>query len=83
MEKEENLKINIDNKKETRTNPGDLKFVLKDFAQNQKHYLEIEKEEEEKQTLDNIFNYSARVIMKIKFLGTRKERCLHSQIRFN
>jgi hypothetical protein len=64
MEKEENLKINIDNKKEYRSYAGDLKFLLKEFAQKQKHYLDIEREEEEKQTLDNIFNYSARVIIR-------------------
>jgi len=65
MEKEENLKNNLDNKTEYRKTAGDLKFLLKEFAQNQKHYLNIEKEEEEKQTLDNIFNYPARVIMKM------------------
>ena len=64
MEKKENIKIKIDEIKDNiqfKPTSGDLKFLMKEFAQNQKHYLNIEREEEEKQALDNLFNYSARV----------------------
>jgi len=64
MEKKENKNIKIDDVKDNnkfKPTSGDLKVLMKDFAKNQKHYLNIEREEEEKQTLDNIFNYSARV----------------------
>jgi hypothetical protein len=40
---------------------GDLKYLMKEFSREQKRLLEIERQEEEKQTLDNIYNYSARV----------------------
>jgi hypothetical protein len=44
---------------------GDLTATIKDFVEKQKIYLEKEKQEEEKQTLDNIFNYSARDLEKL------------------
>ena len=40
---------------------GDLKYQCKEFSRIQKELLEIERQEEEKQTLFNISNYSARV----------------------
>jgi hypothetical protein len=40
---------------------GDLNYLMKEFSREQKRLLEIERQEEEKQTLDNIYNYSARV----------------------
>ncbi len=40
---------------------GDLKWLCKDFSRIQKELLEIERQEEEKQNLFNISNYSARV----------------------
>jgi hypothetical protein len=42
---------------------GDLKWLCKEFSRIQKELLEIERQEEEKQNLYNISNYSARVIL--------------------
>jgi hypothetical protein len=47
-----------------RNDKYDLKSTVKDFVEKQKSYLNLEKEEEERQTLDNIFNYSSRELEK-------------------
>lgn len=44
---------------------GDLKYRLKQFVENQLALLQKEKEEEEKQTIENIFNKSARQLEKL------------------
>ena len=42
---------------------GDIKYKCKEFTRIQKELLEYERQEEEKQTLYNISNYSARVLL--------------------
>jgi hypothetical protein len=43
---------------------NDLKTIVKDFVSSQAKYLDLEREEEERQTLDNIFNFSSRELEK-------------------
>jgi hypothetical protein len=39
----------------------DLKYFIRDFVEEQKHLLEIERQEEETQSLNNISMYNAKV----------------------
>jgi hypothetical protein len=46
--------------------PQDLKYIIKDFTEKQQKLLEMEKQEEEKQNLEDIYNYSAKVCYNLK-----------------
>ena len=63
---------------------NDLKYIMKDFVEKQIHYLNIERQEEEKQTLDNLYKYSARVEnINYNFLGIRKNWSMYQEARSN
>ena len=71
-EQEEIYNKNIMNYLKSRSG-GDLKYLLKEFSDLQKQSLKLEKEEEEKQSLDRIFYYSAKVINFLKLKELEKK----------
>lgn len=54
-------KSNTDNALNNYYRKNDMKWLVKDFVEQQVDLLNIEREEEEKQTLDNIYQFTARV----------------------
>ncbi len=67
MHNENQIKINSDLNLHPSYRPhyrgDDLKYFIRDFVEEQKRLLELEKQEEETQSLNNISMYNAKVLL--------------------
>ncbi len=72
MQDENKINIETENKLHPSYRPhyrcDDLKYFIRDFVEQQKVWLEIERQEEETQSLNNISMFNAKVIKSIFFI---------------